>query len=149
MRGVKSPWLYSTGKIEMDENVCRRQIIPSSERNLHWKNAPRIFFFSSRRRHTRYIGLEFRRVLFRSLPQLRRRHRQLPRLRRPDARLRVAGIGLIADGPRSNARGLFVPIGAGAVQTAGSEWCSWVRSEERRVGKEWRCGWAWERLSHR
>src|SRR3712207_7412355 len=76
------------------------------------------FFFSSRRRHTRYWrDLEFRRVLFRS------RHRQPEQDPGTSARLALDGQGA--------ARAL------GEAARHGQP-----RSEERRVGKECRSRWS-------
>src|SRR5206468_9014314 len=88
------------------------------------------FFFSSRRRHTRSDrDLEFRRVLFRSLGRARSLGETLDTLASAAAREAPRVAVLTVRGGRAHGWRL---IGFGALD----------RSEERRVGKEWRSWWA-------
>src|SRR5437763_7108806 len=96
-----------------------------------------IHFFSSRRRHTRYIGdWEFRRVLFRSLfaseiflASPGGNHRQI--LHHRDAAQRILFDRTKLHCPSAFAQRFFFPSKTGVNQTKDAE-----RSEERRVGKE-------------
>src|SRR5690606_42028671 len=88
-------------------------------------------FFSSRRRHTRFSRDWSRRVLFRSFAAAHRAgdHRALAHVARRFVQLTsLAGIGILL---------LLMAFGRTALDFAfGPEYAN--RSEERRVGKEWR-----------
>src|SRR5437762_5221152 len=87
------------------------------------------FFFSSRRRHTRYIGDWSSDVCSSDLQRLRDQRKVLPHLR-------LGGKFRHAD-QSSNAQ-----PGRGEIDLAvGQAVDVDDRSEERRVGKEWRCRW--------
>src|SRR5437762_6054560 len=80
-----------------------------------------IFFFSSRRRHTRYIGDWSSDVCSSDL-----------------IRILVAVLGTGLGGPAVHVRERHAVLGARAVRGQRPH----VRSEERRVGKECRSGWS-------
>src|SRR2546426_5953878 len=101
-----------------------------------------LFFFSSRRRHTRLQGDEFRRVLFRSPassgwaspPTERLGSRVRLNLRRRGS-LQMPTVR-IGHSPDADDAFMFYALTAGKVKIPG------VRSEERRVGKECRSRWS-------
>src|SRR5437762_13862764 len=96
-----------------------------------------MFFFSSRRRHTRYIGDWSSDVCSSDLAQRRRLAREVALLRD----LPVVERGAAFGDPRGELHdyGHFLVPGA-----CKREWkrVDRVRSEERRVGKEWSAGMA-------
>src|SRR5258707_8391454 len=118
------------------ERRCRREVDHFAKRMLRGMKS--FFFFSSRRRHTRYWrDLEFRRVLFRSGGE-----ETDPGFRRPQWGVRgslFAAFAVIA--------GMAIVISAGAGLVLGHLGVSMTdlsgrRSEERRVGKECRSRWS-------
>src|SRR5947207_9547197 len=107
-----------------------------------WKTVSFFFFFSSRRRHTRSLcDLEFRRVLFRSF---------LVGQGTEYWKLFQTGVDLSTNMfsttffTLTGFHGLHVLMGLIALLIF--LWMAWegdfVRSEERRVGKECRSGWS-------
>src|SRR5256885_10637819 len=89
------------------------------------------FFFSSRRRHTRLQGdWEFRRVLFRSVRVLV--DLILPKDERSGSATE-AGVPEFMDFMLGDDTDLQTPVRGGL---------AWLRSEERRVGKECRSRWS-------
>src|SRR5690348_18047371 len=99
------------------------------------------FFFSSRRRHTRWTGDEFRRVLFRSWLfgrasihfKVWTRYRSMPLL------LGLVLVSLFIWFTENI--GTFTKTWLYPSQRLGWSMVGIERSEERRVGKEWRSGW--------
>src|SRR5688500_19925893 len=105
-----------------------------------------VFFFSSRRRHTRLQGdLEFRRVLFRS--RLERPRGAVENQPEPPVRLKPDRIDIPMQSEERQRRPerrqhLDVRKVRHSIRRKGER-----RSEERRVGKGWRSGW--RRRRHR
>src|SRR5437764_1722220 len=101
------------------------------------------FFFSSRRRHTRYIGDRSSDVCSSDLRRpLRGEVEAAARVEERDAVHRDAPGGPAQTGDRFDQRGLARPGAADEGGDVGGERAA--RSEERRVGKECRAGWAAE-----